>query len=105
MPGTSDLLRTTLCTVVATAALGGLAPTARAAGETDVPDCVHYASDWRYTTVLNDCDITVELTVEYTDGTQVPCRVVAPAAIATFPGYGPGHNDVTGLRACTRDAR
>ncbi|MFB7248474.1 alpha-amlyase [Streptomyces populi] len=66
-----------------------------------VPDCVHYYSDWRYTTVVNDCDATVDVTVRYTDGQGAPCRTLLPRAIATFAGYGPQLNYVTGLSACT----
>ncbi|MFD8733788.1 hypothetical protein ACFV06_02595 [Streptomyces sp. NPDC059618] len=76
----------------------------RAADATDpapVPDCVHYYSDWRYTTVVNDCDTTVDVTVRYTDGQDAPCRTLAPQGIATFAGYGPQLNYVTGLSGCT----
>jgi hypothetical protein len=66
-----------------------------------VADCVHYYSDWRYTTVVNDCDTTVNVTVEYTDGQGAPCRTLLPRAIATFAGYGPQLNYVTGLNTCT----
>ncbi|MER5474151.1 alpha-amylase [Streptomyces sp. NPDC002935] len=65
------------------------------------PDCVHYYSDWRYTTVVNDCDTTVNVTVDYTDAQGAPCRTLAPRAIATFAGYGPQLNYVTGLSTCT----
>ncbi|MEU0430105.1 alpha-amylase [Streptomyces sp. NPDC006290] len=68
---------------------------------TAVLDCVHYYSDWRYTTVVNDCDTTVNVTVEYTDGQGAPCRTLLPQAIATFAGYGPQLNYVTGLSTCT----
>ncbi|MEY2245406.1 alpha-amylase [Streptomyces sp. BF23-18] len=68
---------------------------------TPAPDCVHYYSDWRYTTVVNDCGTTVDVTVQYTDGQGAPCRTVLPGAIATFAGYGPQLNYVTGLSACT----
>jgi hypothetical protein len=71
------------------------------ADATAVPDCVHYYSDWRYTTVVNDCDTTVNVTVEYTDGQGAPCRTLLPQAIATFAGYGPQLNYVTGLSTCT----
>ncbi|MFF2368715.1 alpha-amylase [Streptomyces sp. NPDC058122] len=68
---------------------------------TPVPDCVHYYSDWRYTTVVNDCDTTVDVTVQYTEYQDAPCRTLPPRAIATFAGYGPQLNHVTGLSACT----
>ncbi|MFJ6836060.1 alpha-amylase [Streptomyces sp. NPDC091209] len=73
----------------------------KVADATPVPDCVHYYSDWRYTTVVNDCDTTVNVTVAYTDGQGAPCRTLLPQAIATFAGYGPQLNYVTGLNACT----
>ncbi|MFF3446222.1 hypothetical protein ACFYXJ_03655 [Streptomyces sp. NPDC002667] len=73
---------------------------ADAADATPVPDCVHYYSDWRYTTVVNDCDTTVDVTVTYTDGQGAPCRTLPPQAIATFSGYGPQLNYVTGLSGC-----
>ncbi|MFE4696689.1 alpha-amylase [Streptomyces sp. NPDC056738] len=68
---------------------------------TPVPDCVHYYSDWRYTTVVNDCDTTVDVTVRYTEYQDAPCRTLLPRAIATFAGYGPQLNYVTGLSGCT----
>jgi hypothetical protein len=73
----------------------------QAADPAPVPDCVHYYSDWRYTTVVNDCDTTVDVTVQYTDGQGAPCRTLDPRAIATFAGYGPQLNYVTGLSGCT----
>jgi hypothetical protein len=91
---------------LATTAVAGLltalsAGHAMADGDSTVPECVHHHSDWRYTSVVNDCAVTVDVTVEYTDGQTVPCRTVAPGAWATFPGYGTTSNYVTGLRACT----
>ncbi|MFF3611632.1 alpha-amylase [Streptomyces sp. NPDC002580] len=65
------------------------------------PDCVHHYDDWRYTTVVNDCDTTVNVTVDYTDGQAAPCRTLAPRDAATFAGYGPQLNYVTGLSTCT----
>ncbi|MFE1291041.1 alpha-amylase [Streptomyces sp. NPDC058751] len=105
-------LRTTLGLSVAVLGLmaaAGAPATARDAGRvhgaaaldaTTVPDCVHYYSDWRYTTVVNDCGSTVDVTVRYTDGQGAPCRTVLPGATATFAGYGPQLNYVTGLSAC-----
>ncbi|MFF3883823.1 alpha-amylase [Streptomyces sp. NPDC001914] len=75
--------------------------TGDAADATPAPDCVHYYSDWRYTTVVNDCDTTVDVTVLYTEYQDAPCRTLPPRAIATFAGYGPQLNYVTGLSACT----
>ncbi|MGW2781422.1 hypothetical protein ACWC3X_09255 [Streptomyces populi] len=77
------------------------APAGDVVDATPVPDCVHYYSDWRYTTVANDCDTTVDVTVRYTDGQGAPCRTLLAGAIATFAGYGPQLNYVTGLSACT----
>ncbi|MFI6039505.1 alpha-amylase [Streptomyces sp. NPDC051315] len=64
------------------------------------PACVHHYSDWRYTTVVNDCDTTVSVTVDYTNGQPAPCRTVAPGGLATFAGYGFDGNHVVGLSAC-----
>ncbi|MCX5008149.1 hypothetical protein OHB05_36875 [Streptomyces sp. NBC_00638] len=86
----------------ATARDGGrVAPDDGSVHAAPAPDCVHYYSDWRYTTVVNDCDTTVDVTVDYTDGQDAPCRTLLPRAIATFAGYGPQLNYVTGLSACT----
>ncbi|MET9506576.1 alpha-amylase [Streptomyces sp. NPDC006622] len=67
---------------------------------TSAPDCVHHYADRRYTTVVNDCDTTVSVTVEYADGRWAPCRTLAPRDMATFAGYGFGGNDVLGLGSC-----
>ncbi|MET7442976.1 alpha-amylase [Streptomyces sp. NPDC004082] len=94
-----------LLTVLA-ALLASLAPahSADAAdgqdGSPSVPDCVRFYPSWRYTTVDNACTEQVTLTVVYTDGQEVPCRTLLPGDLATFPGYGPQLNHVTGLRAC-----
>jgi len=64
------------------------------------PDCVHHRSDWRYTTVVNDCAASQDVTVDYLDGQPAPCRRVAPGDQATFAGYGPQLNYVTGVRLC-----
>ncbi|MGW3665018.1 alpha-amylase [Streptomyces sp. NPDC005141] len=86
----------------ATARDGGrVAPDDGSVHATQAPECVHYYSDWRYTTVVNDCDTTVDVTVDYTDGQAAPCRTLLPRAIATFAGYGPQLNYVTGLSTCT----
>ncbi|MGW7267473.1 alpha-amylase [Streptomyces sp. NPDC054842] len=98
-----------LVTVLA-ALLATLAPArpARAAdasdGSTSVPDCVRLYPSWRYTTVDNACAEPVTLTVEYTDGQSVPCRTLLPGDLATFPGYGPQLNYVTGLRTCPTES-
>ncbi|MEU1040573.1 alpha-amylase [Streptomyces sp. NPDC005551] len=97
---------TVACVTAVAALLTTLTPTqsARAAGTEDgdlsVPDCVQYYASWRYTTVDNRCGAEVRLTVEYTDGQSVPCRTLRPGDMATYPGYGPQLNYVTGLRAC-----
>ncbi|MEU6807451.1 alpha-amylase [Streptomyces sp. NPDC046831] len=69
-------------------------------GDTAAPACVHTYPGWRYTTVVNDCDTVVHVTVDYADGRSVPCRTLAPHDIATFPGYGPELDHVTGTREC-----
>ncbi|MFC8953502.1 alpha-amylase [Streptomyces sp. NPDC057101] len=76
------------------------APSAGAAAEAAAPGCVQYHSGWRYTNVVNGCDFTVAVTVEYTDGQAAPCRVIEPGAWATFAGYGSQFNYATGLRTC-----
>ncbi|MEV6616984.1 alpha-amylase [Streptomyces sp. NPDC051051] len=67
---------------------------------TPAPDCAHHHADRRYTTVVNDCDTTVSVTVDYADGQWAPCRTLAPRDIATFAGYGFGENRVIGLSTC-----
>ncbi|MFJ9720672.1 alpha-amylase [Streptomyces sp. NPDC101213] len=67
---------------------------------TPAPDCVHHYADRRHTTVVNDCDTTVSVTVDHADGQWAPCRTLAPHDVATFAGYGFGENRVTGLRTC-----
>ncbi|MCF4136856.1 alpha-amylase [Streptomyces sp. Tue 6430] len=67
---------------------------------TPAPDCAHHYADRRHTTVVNDCDTTVSVTVDYADGQWAPCRTLAPHDVATFAGYGFGENRVTGLRTC-----
>ncbi|GAA2450827.1 alpha-amylase [Streptomyces glaucus] len=97
-------------TVIASAVLLSASPAGHSAtAGTDpsgppVPECVRHFADWRYTTVVNDCDVTVDVTVEYTDGRPVPCRTLPPGSRATFPGHGPGPDHVTGVRVCVPDA-
>ncbi|WP_258049561.1 alpha-amylase [Streptomyces finlayi] len=67
------------------------------------PECVQHYSGRRYSTVVNSCDVTAAVTVEYTDGQAAPCRVIEPGMSATFAGYGPQLNYVTGLRTCEPD--
>lgn len=91
--------------VLAVAALAWLLPVAGAGRAADsapepAPDCVHHSSDWRYTTVVNDCAASQDVTVEYLDGQPAPCRRIAPGDRATFAGYGPQLNYVTGVRTC-----
>ncbi|MEU3632518.1 alpha-amylase [Streptomyces fradiae] len=74
---------------------------ASAADSTVAPACVTFSASWRYTFVTNDCSTTHTVRVVYGDGTQVPCREVAPGATATFPGYGTTGNTVEGLALCT----
>jgi hypothetical protein len=81
-------------------ALTAAPPAAAATATTTPPECVQYYSSWRYTDVHNGCDVTVAVTVEFTDGQAAPCRVIEPGAWATFAGYGTQANYVTGLRTC-----
>lgn len=71
-----------------------------AATESAAPECVQYFQSWRYTDVLNGCDDTVAVTVEYTNGQWAPCRVIQPGGSATFAGYGTDGNYVRGLLTC-----
>ncbi|MEV5970132.1 alpha-amylase [Streptomyces sp. NPDC051921] len=75
-------------------------PSAVAVADSAPPECVQYYASWRYTSVVNGCGTTVAVTVEYTDGQDAPCRVIEPGASATFAGYGPQLNHITGLRTC-----
>ncbi|WOI61294.1 alpha-amylase [Streptomyces fradiae] len=71
-----------------------------AADSTLAPACVALSASWRYTFVANDCSTTHTVRVVYGDGTEVPCREVAPGATATFPGYGTSGNTVEGVALC-----
>ncbi|MET9800269.1 alpha-amylase [Streptomyces sp. NPDC006368] len=64
------------------------------------PACVRYSTSWRYTFVSNGCDTPQQVTVEYRDGTSVPCRTAAPGDTVTFPGYGTTGNEVLGVAVC-----
>ncbi|MGW7198066.1 alpha-amylase [Streptomyces chryseus] len=64
------------------------------------PSCVHYSTSWRYTFVTNTCDSTQHVTVEYRDGSTVPCRTAGPGDTVTFPGYGTGDNGVRAVLLC-----
>ncbi|MFC8342286.1 alpha-amylase [Streptomyces sp. NPDC057280] len=94
-------------TALATMTTAGLllitAHPAGAATEIPAPSCVEYYQSWRYTDVHNGCQDTVAVTVEYTDHQWAPCRVLDPGNWATFSGYGPNGNYVTGLWTCTPD--
>ncbi|NNJ05478.1 alpha-amylase [Streptomyces sp. PKU-MA01144] len=96
--GVAVLSVLTVLTVLTAAGAAQAAPAA--GGEEPAPECVHYAATWRYTHVTNACDTAYRLTVEYTDGTGVPCREAQPGATVTFPGYGPGGNGVVRVRLC-----
>ncbi|MCX5528447.1 alpha-amylase [Streptomyces bobili] len=67
---------------------------------TAAPDCVHHYADRRYTTVVNDCDSPVSVTVVYSDGRWAPCRTLAPRDTATFAGHGFDGTQVLGLDTC-----
>ncbi|WP_304453037.1 hypothetical protein [Nocardiopsis sp. YSL2] len=87
--------------LIATAAAGLLMSLpSTAAADTTPPECVEYFSNWRYTHVNNDCDTTVAVELEYTDGMVSSCRVIEPGAWATFSGYGTNGNYVTEMRTC-----
>lgn len=88
--------------VLLSAAAAGflMALSSPAAADSAAPECVQYFSSWRYTNVNNGCDDTVNVAVEYTDGTVSPCRTIEPGEWATFSGYGTQGNYVTGLLTC-----
>ncbi|MEV0962789.1 alpha-amylase [Streptomyces sp. NPDC049910] len=86
--------------MVALSTAGAAAAAPAAGGGEPAPGCVQYAATWRYTHVTNACDTAYRLTVEYPDGTGVPCREAQPGATVTFPGYGPGGNGVLRVRLC-----
>ncbi|MFF8827983.1 alpha-amylase [Streptomyces sp. NPDC015131] len=73
---------------------------ASAATHTGAPSCLTYSASWRYTLVTNGCDGTHDITVDYLDGTSVPCRTARPGDTVTFPGRGTGGNDVLGVSLC-----
>ncbi|GGU25939.1 alpha-amylase [Streptomyces lavendofoliae] len=77
-------------------AVGSVAVAAEAA-----PSCVQLSTSWRYTFVTNGCTSAQRVTVEYRDGTTVPCRDAEPGATVTFPGYGTGDNEVLGAALCS----
>ncbi|MFC8918007.1 alpha-amylase [Streptomyces sp. NPDC057116] len=86
-----------------TAMAACLLPTGQAGAVTvgeAAPSCVQYSTSWRYTFVTNTCDATQHVTVEYRDGTVVPCRTAGPGDTVTFPGYGTGDNGVQGVVLC-----
>jgi hypothetical protein len=65
------------------------------------PECVQYSTSWRYTFVTNGCTSTQHVTVEYRDGTTVPCRTAEAGDTVTFPGYGTGDNEVLRVALCS----
>ncbi|WP_255310880.1 alpha-amylase [Streptomyces viridosporus] len=69
--------------------------------QTDAPACVEVGADWRYTFVTNTCSSTYTLTVAYSDGREVPCRVVHPGDRVTFPGHGTRGDRVLGAVLCS----
>ncbi|MEV3991466.1 alpha-amylase [Streptomyces sp. NPDC049837] len=95
-------IRVTTVSLTALAACLAQAPGAGAAtsGGEAAPSCVQYSTSWRYTFVTNTCDSTQHVTVEYRDGTTVPCRTANPGDTVTFPGYGTGDNAVLGVALC-----
>ncbi|MFE9773641.1 alpha-amylase [Streptomyces sp. NPDC005931] len=106
LPFTPRSARRLSLAATAAAALSAVltaAPPAAALTDTTPPECVQYYAGWRYTIVVNGCERNVAVTVEYTDGQDAPCRIIEPGASATFAGYGPQLNYVTGLRTCGPD--
>ncbi|MFD9967452.1 alpha-amylase [Streptomyces sp. NPDC059011] len=100
---TRQLIGSTVGVTMAAALLSAgaaQAAPAPAGGGEPAPGCVQYAASWRYTHVGNGCDTAYRLTVEYDDGTDVPCREAQPGTTVTFPGYGTGGNAVLGVRLC-----
>ncbi|MCC8340254.1 alpha-amylase [Streptomyces sp. R1] len=75
-------------------------PSVAAPAQSPAPACVEYYQSWRYTDVVNNCAETVAVTVEYTNGQDAPCRVIAPGAWATFAGYGTDGNYAIAVRTC-----
>ncbi|WP_307122929.1 alpha-amylase [Streptomyces sp. B1I3] len=71
-----------------------------AAQEDLLPPCVQYSTSWRYTFVTNSCDATQYVTVEYRDGSTVPCRTAGPGDTVTFPGNGTMDNGVRAVILC-----
>ncbi|WP_437108624.1 alpha-amylase [Streptomyces sp. enrichment culture] len=65
------------------------------------PACVEVGPGWRYTFVTNNCAETHTLTVAYSDGRDVPCRVARPGDHLTFPGYGTRGDRVLGAVLCS----
>ncbi|MFD5255990.1 alpha-amylase [Streptomyces bobili] len=92
---TAAVTLTALLTIPVAAHAADDAPTGTAA-----PDCVHHYADRRYTTVVNDCDSPVSVTVAYSDGRWAPCRTLAPRDTATFAGHGFDGTQVLGLDTC-----
>ncbi|MGX1887722.1 alpha-amylase [Streptomyces sp. NPDC055287] len=64
------------------------------------PSCVQYLTSWRYAFVTNTCETTRHVTVEYRDGSTVPCRTAGPGDTVTFPGNGTGDNAVRAVILC-----
>ncbi|MFF8280076.1 alpha-amylase [Streptomyces lateritius] len=94
-------VRVTAGAFMAAAALLAQASGAEAtAGGDPAPSCVQYSTSWRYTFVTNTCAASQHLTVEYRDGSTVPCRTAAPGDTVTFPGDGTGDNRVHAVILC-----
>ncbi|MEF9907987.1 alpha-amylase [Streptomyces sp. P9-A2] len=69
-----------------------------------VPACVEVAPSWRYTFVTNNCSAPYTLTIAYSDGRDVPCRVAHPGDHITFPGHGTQGEHVVGAVLCSDGA-
>ncbi|MFF8290181.1 alpha-amylase [Streptomyces sp. NPDC016309] len=100
-PISRSTIRVAAAGLLAIAAGFAQAPGAVAATSAEVaPSCVEYTTSWRYTFVTNGCDAPQHVTVEYRDGSSVPCRTAEPGDTVTFPGYGTGDNRVVGVVLC-----
>lgn len=76
-------------------------PEAAVESSESVPACVEVSPGWRYTFVTNNCSSTYTLTIAYSDGRDVPCRVAGPGDHITFPGHGTQGDRVLGAVLCS----
>ncbi|GAA3505024.1 hypothetical protein GCM10019016_121370 [Streptomyces prasinosporus] len=83
------------------AAAHAASPEAAVEPSEGAPACVEVGPGWRHTVVTNHCSSTYTLTVAYSDGRDVPCRVAHPGDRLTFPGYGTRGDQVLGAVLCS----